>query len=295
MNPSDITSLTRALELSISTAPPQKQHAVTASVAYSRSGASYPAGTVSSQTHILDLPSELAALVRATHHGDYPITEVHTMAVDPATPVSPLALKALADHTARTGTAIRYAVFDMDGNILFSVDDARNALPFYRMPEHLLSAATDPTRIVALPQAREVAGESIESQLRRLSLAGTTLNFPTRDGASGYGAAVRTKDGTFYYGGQYSSFDKRLGIHAEVAVLVNALMSGASDITHLGIISSKATDTPCNPCGCCRQFISELARARTFEPQIWCFASATEQANSYAIDELLPSVWTNRR
>ena len=136
---------------------------------------------------------------------------------------------------------------------------------------------------------------SIEMQLRKWARIGCGNNFPTRDGASGYGAAVLTAAGNIYYGGQYSTFEHRLGVHAEMATLLNALMDGARDITHIGIASSKFVDTLCSPCGCCRQFIAEMSRTYDFSPGIYLFASGNEQFKLCSINELLPVQWTNRK
>lgn len=261
-----------------------------ASIATSRSGASYAAGAVESQTHLLDVPPELAALVRATHHSDYAITAIDTLVTDPTTPVSPLVLKILADHGARTGLMIRYGVYDLAGRELFATDDARNALPFYKVP---VMTAFGAVAGPAAPTTKLRRDESTETQLRIYALEGSKRNFPTRVGASGYGAAVLAADGTIYFGGQYSTFEKRLGVHAEMGVLLNALMSGAERITHIGIASSKFPETPVSPCGACRQFIAEVCALYGFAPTIVCFASESDRSDAFSGAELLPVQWTS--
>ncbi|HCR52189.1 TPA: hypothetical protein DIV48_00900 [Candidatus Kaiserbacteria bacterium] len=290
----EASALDSALRHSIDLSLPGKRAAESGSVAVSQTGALYPAGCLGSETHLLNISSELAALVRAVHADDVHIERILTVVSDARTPVSPLVLKILADHGTRTGTPISYTVCDLLGTVLFEVADAREALPFYKGPGMVLKAFADravQTRRVALDRTSAV---SPELQLRTWALAGCDRNFPTRDGASGYGAALLTASGNIYYGGQYSTFEHRLGVHAEMGVLLNALMDGAKDITHLGLVSTKSPDTPCSPCGCCRQFVGELSRAFDFSPAMCLFASGNETYTSHTIEELLPIQWTNK-
>jgi cytidine deaminase len=285
------SALAQSLELSL----PGEKPAKSGSVAILRSGARYPAGAVSSENHLLDIPSELAALVRAIHNNDTTIEQVHTVVTDSTTSVSPLVLKILADHSARTGVAIHYTVRDTSGKILFDAADARDAIPFYRMPNSVLASVAQRTQESAKVSLDKNSKESTELQLRKWALAGRKRNFPTYEDASGYGAALLTASGEIYYGGQYSTFEHRLGIHAEMGVLINALMDGVRDITHIGVASSKFVGVPCSPCGCCRQFIAELSRAYNFSPKICLFASGNEKFISYTINELLPVQWSNKK
>lgn len=291
----DMAAIDSALAQSLELSLPHDMSVRTGSVAVSKSGALYSAGSVGSQTHLLDIPSELAALVRAVHHNDVHVAEVHTVVTDPVVSISPLTLKLLADHGTRTGTPIRYRVRDASGKPLFESADVRELLPWYResrtLDVSLKERAAEPPKNRLDP----ASGRSTEMQLRAWALKGRERNFPTRDGASGYGAAVLTKAGDIYYGGQYSTFDHRLGVHAEMGVLLNALMDGARDITRIGVACSKFPDTPCSPCGCCRQFVSELARAYDFSAIFCLFASENEQYVSYSAPELLPVQWTNKK
>ena len=250
------------------------------STAVSESGQRYAAGRVASQTHLLDIPSELAALVRATHANDYRITEVSTL-TEKFTSPPPIVLKILIDHSARTGVPIRYTISDASG-LRFEISDVHQALPTYTSPLPLLTSLT--MRPLSTSKRTLDASAKVETQLRDAALAGCTRNFPVRDGASGYGAAVLTKDGTIYFGGQYSDPSQRLGVHAEMAVLISALADGAKEITHLGIVSSKFKDIPCSPCGSCRQFIAELGGS----PMVYLFASGNETFETYSIEDLLP-------
>jgi cytidine deaminase len=288
------SALAQAIELSLLDG---KRTLKSGSVAVSKSGAWYLAGAVGSENHLLDISSELAVLVRAAHNNDILIEEIHTLVTDSAALISPLTLKILADHSARTGIAIQYTIRDTTGKILFDIADARDAIPFYRAPDSVLGLVTKRAPKPAKVSLDKNSTESAEYQLRTWALAGCERNFPTYDGASGYGAALLTASGEIYYGGQYSTFEQRLGVHAEMGVLINALMDGVRDITHLGVASSslRFVETPCSPCGCCRQFMAELFRSYDISPKILLFASGNEQFVSYAIENILPVQWSNKK
>lgn len=277
-----LAPLLKAAELSI---PSSKSTG--GAVARSAAGIEYAAGSVSTQTHLLQIPPELAALVRAVHAGDPVIASVSAITEDPSP--SPLVLKLLADHAIRTGNRIAYKLYRGDGTVLLNTDDVFAAMPFYKTSGSQLSKLYT-KRVLAHSNPRDLVDE-----LRQAARLGMTCNFPTRDGASGYGASVRTKDGQIFFGGQYSTYEHRLGVHAEMAVLLNAFMSGANVITHIGIASSKFPDTPCSPCGACRQFIAEMAHIYECSPRICLFASEADVTIEHSIEDLLPLEWSSRR
>jgi cytidine deaminase len=243
---------------------------------------------------MLDIPAELAALIRAVHHNDTDIVSVETTVDDPSISISPIVLKILADHSARTGSAIHYTICDKHGSTLFETYDARAALPGYTPTPVILTSLATREFSEAKISASAIQ-DDLETTLRNAAIAGITRNFPTYNSASGYGAAVRTTGGDIYFGGQYSAFDQRLGIHAEMAVLTHAFLDGATGFTHLSLASTKFQDSPASPCGCCRQFIAESARATDSNPQIHLFASETDAAAVYILEELLPVQWTNKK
>lgn len=291
----DTAALDSVLAQSLGLSLPPDRPGRSGSVAVSRSGALYPAGYVGSQTHLLDTPSELAALVRAVQHNDVHVEAVYTTVPDPSTPLSPLVVKLLIDHGARTGTPLRYYIRDISGKVLLESSDVRELLPWYPEPSTPLVSITGRVADSATGRLDPASDLPTEMQLREWALKGRTRNFPTYDAASGYGAAILTNTGDIYYGGQYSTFDHRLGVHAEMGVLINAIMDGARDITHIGIVSSKFPDTPCSPCGCCLQFVSEISRKYDFSPIFCLFASENEQYVTYTTSELLPAQWTNKK
>ena len=72
------------------------------------------------------------------------------------------------------------------------------------------------------------------------------------------GAAVVTKDGKVFLGANVENSSYPLCMCAERNALYNAYMHGykKDDFVALALIAD--TDTPCSPCGACRQVISEL-------------------------------------
>lgn len=285
MTPPPQDELAAALALALDTGGKGARRS--GSVATSASGARYAAGSVTSQTHLLDIPSELAALARAAHAHDREIVEVATVTSDLGAYPSPLVLKILADHAARTGRLIAYHLFTESGGEIYSTLDAASALPSYASPMKKLGALAE-----QLSPASALPSGKLEEELKRYALAGALRNFPTRDGASGYGAAVLAGD-TIFYGGQYSAPDERLGLHAEMAVLVNVLMSGAGPMSAIGIASPKFKERPATPCGVCRQFMHEVCTVRGWEPTTWCFAVEGPPCKS-TLAELLPLQWSNK-
>ena len=72
------------------------------------------------------------------------------------------------------------------------------------------------------------------------------------------GAAVLTKDGEVFLGANVENSSYPLCMCAERNALYNAYMHGnkKSDLIALALCAD--TDSPCSPCGACRQVISEL-------------------------------------
>ena len=130
-------------------------------------------------------------------------------------------------------------------------------------------------------------------RLKKYAKKGLARGFHNYDGATGYGAAVQTKKGAVYYTSQYSSPDKRLGVHAEIACIVSAFMHGDTEITALGLISPKFKTSPCVPCGACRQFIGEFAKKYAWDIKIMSFASESDTVRTFTIDDLIPQMWAS--
>ena len=72
------------------------------------------------------------------------------------------------------------------------------------------------------------------------------------------GAAVLTKDGKIFLGANVENSAYPLAMCAERNALYNAMMDGYKKEDLLILALAADTDTPCSPCGACRQVISEL-------------------------------------
>ena len=72
------------------------------------------------------------------------------------------------------------------------------------------------------------------------------------------GAVILTKDGKTFKGSNIENASYPLCMCAERNALYNAYMNGykKEDLVSLTLVAD--TDTPCTPCGACRQVISEL-------------------------------------
>jgi len=265
----------------------------TSTTAYSQSGKKYLAGNLASDTNLLDITSEQASLVLSIQNNDFKVNKVITMVeeVNPQQVVSPLVLKVLKDYEIRTGTNIKYTIVDLKGNILFD-EDINDFMSFYNPKTNPL-AKTKSSRVssncVNIKNIR-----SVKSVLKKYATLGIQRNFPTYDSATGYGTAVLTNKSNIYFSGQYSSFDKRLNLHSEMAASLSVLMSGKKEkITHLGLVSSKFKEEPCEICGCCSQFLLELIKRCDFDIKFVCFAKDNDMHNEYLINDLISSQWAS--
>lgn len=72
------------------------------------------------------------------------------------------------------------------------------------------------------------------------------------------GAALLTKDGKVFLGANIENSAYPLCMCAERNALYNAYMHGYKKSDFIALALSADTDTPCSPCGACRQVISEL-------------------------------------
>lgn len=267
------------------------------SIAYSMSGKEYVAGRVGSDTKLLDIPSEQAALILSVQNQDYRVNKILTLAenANEGFFVSPLVLKIIIDHGVRTGTAIEYTVIDLNENVLFHFDDVSQAMPFYKPALGQLSktkgeSAVGPNKIILNSNSEN---DHIRL-LKEYASWGIERSFPAYDSASGYGTAVIAKDNTLYFSGQYSGAGSS-SVHSEMSAVISALMDSNTEITHLGVVSTKFADAPCDMCGCCRQFLSEIMDRFKLDIEIYCFAKDTDEYRKYKISEYLPGQWTSKK
>lgn len=267
----------------------------TSSIAYSKSGRSYIGASIDSDTKITEISSEHAALTQSILSFDFKVYKIVTLTDNPILKeiLSPLVGKVMVDYIIRTGNTLEYSIINTDGKLLFNIKDVRDLFPFYK-PENKILTKTQ--RLEISENKIKLSNiEHIPSILKKYALLGIERNFPTSDNASGYGTAILTKDGTVYFGGQYSAFDKRMLVHSEMTTLLSACMEKNYDITHLGIVSTKYTDTPCNICGVCRQFISEMSIKLGLSIELHCFAKDTDISIMHTIDTYLPDSWTSKK
>ena len=98
------------------------------------------------------------------------------------------------------------------------------------------------------------------------------------------GAAILTKDGKVFKGSNIENASYPLCMCAERNALYNAYMNGykKDDLVSLAIVAD--TDTPCTPCGACRQVISELFPSKS---PIY-MANMKDEVIEMTIEELLP-------
>ncbi len=264
----------------------------TASIAYSSSGKTYRAGKVESQNHILDFPSELCALTLSAANLDFGVERIVSISEEhkPGEAASPLVLKILIDHATRTGKPIAYSIVDMGGKIVFETKDVFTTFPFYQ-PERKTLAKITQQKVSPNHNSLENVDPKV---LRQYATLGLERAFLTKDDGTQYGCCAVTADKKVFFTGQYSSFDHRSNVHAEMAAIITALMNTPSPITHLGLISSKHTDTTCEMCGICRQFLQEISDILKYNLQIFTFAKDSDEFHSYSLAEYLPSNWSNQ-
>ena len=70
------------------------------------------------------------------------------------------------------------------------------------------------------------------------------------------GAAVLTKSGKIFGGCNIENASYPLGICAERTAIFKAVSEGEKDFEAIAIIAD--TESPCSPCGACRQVIAEF-------------------------------------
>ncbi len=98
------------------------------------------------------------------------------------------------------------------------------------------------------------------------------------------GAALLCKDGKVFVGANVENSAYPLCMCAERNALYHAMMNGYKKSDFLALAIAADTDTPCSPCGACRQVISELF------PRDGEILLTNLKGDSYKtnIDELLP-------
>lgn len=291
----DFEHLTSALDLCVLKSKDTQR---VSSIAYSRSGLCYIAGKIASDTKLLDVTSEQGALALSIQHNDFGVYKVVTLVEDSreVSVVSPVVIKIMIDHSARTRVPIEYCVVNIKNEVVLRLENTNNAFSFYNpLPVELskIKSSLPITKNKITLQSNALSEYPL--LLKQYAIQGIERNFPTYDSASGYGAAVITKNNSLYFSGQYSGFSNNTGLHAEMAVVLRALMDRDREITHLGVVSTKYPDVPCTMCGCCRQFISEITNRFNLDIEIFYFAKETNEYTLQKINDYLPGAWTSKK
>lgn len=288
----ELDELKNALEFSILRKDHNKR---TASIAYSLSGNTYKAGAVESDTKLLNISPEQLVLAFASESNDFKINKIVTLVEKPSEKelISPLVGKIMIDYSIRSGVDIEYVLVDIDGKVIFTINNIKDLFKGLYSPEEVKLSKVESAEL-SINKIKLGDQYDPKTALKEYAVKAIERNFPTYDSASGYGTAVLTEDGTIYFAGQYSSFEERTNIHSEMAGILRAIMDGNTKITHLGLASSKYKDEPCNMCGCCRQFLSEIASKFGLDVTIFLFARDNELVQEYKINEYLPSQWTSK-
>jgi cytidine deaminase len=270
-----------------------KEKTGSVSLARTKNGAEFFGGSVASDSHLLDVTSEQVALSMAKNRNDLFVEQVVTVLDTENTQGSTLvAVKILADYAYRIGSPVAYTLYDASGHVLLQEDDVR-ARGFYKPHfEPLQERLQDAPSLNTLSL---VSRSALVPELKKAAVHGVTRNFSSRESASGYGVSVLLENGTIVFGGQYGSYDSRLGMHAEMSVVLDALMNfPGKKITDLTLVSTKFTDEPCNICGVCLQFLAEMSDRFSWDIQYHCAAFEKDAVVTYTLNQLLPHRWTSK-
>ncbi len=100
------------------------------------------------------------------------------------------------------------------------------------------------------------------------------------------GAALRTKSGKVFRGGNVENISIGLTICAERSAAVTAIAAGELEWEEIAVVAD--TTRPTSPCGACRQFLTE------FNPDLKVVvANQNEVFYTTTIAELLPKAFDN--
>ena len=249
-------------------------------------GSAYYSGILESKTHLLDITSESAALSLAMSHADPMVSEVITLVRGEFIP-NPLVVKILADHARRTGLKIHYSVYDESMKLLFELKDASST---YYSPK------TDRLERISgwKPRHNSVMldlNRPVDEQLRECAKKGMETHFTSNTGSL-YGSAVLAGN-RIYFGGVYSSYEKRLNLHAEMAACIGAFADGNTAISKVAIISTKFNDSLPSVCGCCRQFLIEIQQKTGMPITLVMFTLDGSAQREVTLDDALPDAWSS--
>ena len=98
------------------------------------------------------------------------------------------------------------------------------------------------------------------------------------------GSAVETSDGKIYQGCNVENASYGLTICAERTTVCTAVAAGVQTFTQMVIVAD--SETPCPPCGACRQFLFEFAP----NLELWV-ANLSGETKFYRLCDLLPEAF----
>ena len=129
----------------------------------------------------------------------------------------------------------------------------------------------------------------ISDQLRSAAKLGSETHF-TSNTKTLYGSSVLSGK-HIYFGGVYSCFDRRLSLHSEMVSCLSAIMDGNTNISNLGLISTKFVDSCPQCCGSCRQFLMEIQQKTKIPIKVHSFSFDEKNVFETKLDDYLPHSW----
>lgn len=106
------------------------------------------------------------------------------------------------------------------------------------------------------------------------------------------GAALLCSDGSVISGCNIENAAYSPGNCAERTAVFKAVSEGKTAFRAIAIVGAKegevpAGNSPCTPCGVCRQVLAEFCRADSF----WIYVTDGRNIFAYTLEELLPSAF----
>src|SRR3989344_141878 len=245
----------------------------------------YYGGLIESNTNLLSITSEQASLSISVSCKDPNVNKIITV-VDGEFIINLLVIKIIIDHIRRTGVNITYEIYDIDGNKLYECNNLSEYYN-YRPKTEVMEKINNWKPI---ENGIEInSSEDIEEQLKKFAIKGMETHFSS-DSKSLYGASLLAGN-KIYFGGVYSSFEKRLNIHSEMLVTLLSIMDNNLEISKICLISNKFVDDIPHMCGCCRQFFSEVQSKINRKIEFISFSLDNSKKFKIMIDDYLPNIW----
>lgn len=101
------------------------------------------------------------------------------------------------------------------------------------------------------------------------------------------GVCIRSGEGNYYTGANIENASYSLTLCAEATAIAHLVHAGEQKISEVLVLSS--AETPCSPCGACRQRIAEFADANT----LIHLADRNSVSKTLPLGELLPESFSS--